>query len=72
MSRGFRVAPHGPSIPNVEAKLMTATQGPAPDPGATRGAATERAEIHRATNPDGQENRFPHAVKHGMYSCPPI
>jgi hypothetical protein len=59
MSRGFRVRPPWPINPECGGKTHDSTEGPPLDPGATRGAPTERAEIHRAANPDRKENRFP-------------
>ena len=73
MSRGFRVrAPHGPPIPNVEVKLMTEQKGRPLTP-AQREA--RRRNGQKSTGPrtsTGKKTVSLNAVKHGMYSCPPI
>src|SRR5271167_83743 len=70
MSRGFRVRPPWPTNPECGGKTYVSAEGPHPDPGATRGAPTERAEIHRAANPDGKENRFPQRREAGHVLLP--
>jgi hypothetical protein len=72
MSRGFRVAPNGPSIPNVEVKLMTAQKGRPLTPAQREARRRNGQKSTGPRTPTGKRIVSLNAVNHGVYSCPPI